>query len=80
MCNFIILFLSIKLLLIIISIFLLCKHYKKIIKAKEHAIVYHIRKQDKLKEEINYINIEKKVMEKMLKKKLEAVVVLKEHK
>ena len=68
MCNFFILIFSIALLLIVIGIFVLCKYYRKIIRAREHAIVYHIKQQDKLKDEIKYINIEKKVMEKMLKK------------
>jgi hypothetical protein len=52
------------------------KHFKEIISAKEHAIVHHIQEQDKLNNELKYINVEKKVMEKMLRKRFETAVFL----
>jgi hypothetical protein len=53
---------------------------KKIIKAKNHGIVSHIREQDRLKKEMEYMNTEKKVLEKIAKEKIEAMVVLKDSK
>jgi len=74
---FLILIFSVTLLLIPITIVILRKHYQKIIKRKEHAIVYHIHEQDKLKDELKYINVEKKVMEKMLNEKYEILIMSK---
>jgi len=74
MAHFVILFFIVTALLIAITIVVLCKHFRKLIKTKEQAIVHHIHEQDKLKDELKYFNVEKKVMEKMLKKELEAVI------
>jgi len=57
-----------------IIVVVLRKHYRKVIKAKEYDIVHHIRIQDQLAKELEYVNVERKVMEKMLNDKFEAVV------
>jgi len=67
MDNFFILFFCGTAVLILAIFIILRKHYRKVIKSKEHALVHHIREQDKLAKELQYINMEKKVMEKMLK-------------
>jgi hypothetical protein len=55
----------------------LLRRHKKLIKTKERGIVSLIHEQDQLKNELHYVNVEKKVMEKMLKEKIEAMVVFK---
>ena len=64
------------LLLILISLFILRYYYRKLIKTKEHDIVYHIREEEKLKKELEYVNVEKKVMEKMVREEFEGVALL----
>jgi hypothetical protein len=46
------------------------------VKQKEQDIVHLIHEQDKLAKELQYINEEKKVMEKMLGEKFEAMLFL----
>ncbi|MCL2246294.1 MAG: hypothetical protein FWC10_04185 [Lentimicrobiaceae bacterium] len=62
--------------LILISLFILWYYYKKTIRKKERAIVYHIHEEEKLKKELEYLNIEKKVMEKMVREEFEGVALL----
>jgi hypothetical protein len=50
------------------------------VKTRESDIIHHIRIQDRLEKELQYMNVEKKVMEKMLKTKLDAMVIIKEEK
>lgn len=52
------------------------RHYRKIIKANEQGIVHYIHEMDKLSKELEYINVEKKVIEKMLHSKIDAMAVL----
>jgi len=61
--------------LILIVIIVQRKQYRKIIKAKEYDIVYHIREQNKLAKELEYINVEKKVMEKILASKIDVLIM-----
>jgi len=51
-------------------------YYRKALKKKEYGIVRHIHEQDRLAKELEYINVEKKVMEKMLEAKIDAVVLV----
>jgi len=76
MDNYIILILGIFCgagLLTLMSIIILRSHYRKVIKEKERGIVHHIHAQDQLKKELEYINVEKKVMERMLETQFDAV-------
>ena len=57
-------------------IVVLYRYYRKTIKIKEQDIVYHIHEQDRLSKELEYVNVEKKVMEKMLEAKIDAVVLV----
>jgi type III secretion system FlhB-like substrate exporter len=76
MDNYLIVIFSGIALLIAVIIIALRSHYQKVIKAKDHGIVHHIHEQDRLVKELEHINVEKKVMEKMLKSKFDAVVFL----
>ena len=76
MDNFIILIFSGVVLLTVASIIVLRTHYRKVIKTKDHGIVQHIRQQYRLEKELTYINVEKKVMEKMLETKFDAVALV----
>ena len=61
--------------MILIIVMALRIYYRKAIKAKEYAIVHHIHEQDKLVKELEYINIEKKVLEKMLASKIDVLIM-----
>ena len=75
MCNFLLLTIIAAIFLIVIIALALRKHYRKVIRAKEHDIVHHIRIQDQLAKELEYTNVEKQVMEKMLKTKFDVVIM-----
>jgi hypothetical protein len=62
--------------LILMSIVMLRSHYRKVIREKDHGIVHHIHEQDRMAKELEHINVEKKVMEKMLEKKIDAMVFI----
>ena len=62
--------------LILLSLIALWLYYRRLIKIKEYDIVYHIREEEKLKKELEYVNVEKKVMEKMVQEEFEGVALL----
>ena len=76
MDNFIILIFSGVILLTAVGIIIQRRYYRKVIKTKDNGIVQHIRQQDRLEKELTYINVEKKVMEKMLETKFDAVALV----
>ena len=76
MDNYLIVIFSAVGLLILASIFVLHRHYKKVIKTKDRGIIHHLREQDRLMKELQYTNVEKKVMEKMLQSKIDAMVMV----
>ena len=78
MCKFFISMVSGMIILIGIIIIALRKHYRKVIKTKEYDIVHHIHLQDRLSKELEYINVEKKVMEKMLESKFDNLLIVKQ--
>lgn len=49
------------------------RYYRKMLKEKEHEIIHHIRLHDHLEKELQYIHIEKQIMEKLLQSKLDAL-------
>ena len=60
---------------LVLTIFVALRiYYREVIKAKERAIIHNIRKQDVLAKELEYVSVEKKVMEKMLSSKFDAMV------
>ncbi|MCL2511176.1 MAG: hypothetical protein FWF09_03910 [Bacteroidales bacterium] len=73
MDNYIILIFSGIILLIAGVIVALHIHYKRIITEKERGILHHIHEQDRLMKEMEHINVEKKVVERMLEKKFDAM-------
>jgi hypothetical protein len=48
-------------------------YYRKIIHEKEQGIVRHIHERDQIAKELEYSNMEMKVMEKMLKTKVDTM-------
>ena len=78
MCKFFISVISGMIILTGIIIIALRKHYRKVIKTKEYDIVHHIRLQDHLAKELEYMNVEKKVMEKMLESKFDSLLIVKQ--
>ncbi|MCL2511221.1 MAG: hypothetical protein FWF09_04140 [Bacteroidales bacterium] len=74
MDNYIILIISGTIFLIAGGIIALRIHYRNIIKEKERGIVHHIHEQDRLKKEMEHINVEKKVMEKIVEKKFDTMI------
>jgi hypothetical protein len=78
MCNFIIPIISGSIFLIILVVAVLIRRrYRKIVNARERDIVHHIRIQDRLEKELQYINIEKNALEKLLKAKFDIVLMAK---
>jgi hypothetical protein len=63
--------------LMLILFVVLRKHYQKVIKKKERGIVFHLHEQDRLSKELEYTNVEKKVMEKMLETKFDNIIMYK---
>jgi hypothetical protein len=76
MDNYLLLFFCGSGFLVAAVIVVLYRYYRKTIKIKEQDIVYHIHEQDRLSKELEYVNVEKKVMEKMLEAKIDAVVLV----
>jgi hypothetical protein len=50
--------------------------YRKMVKRKNHGIFLHIKEENRLKKELEHINVEKKMIEKMLSAKFDAVVFI----
>ena len=76
MNNYLIPIVSCVIVLLMAALVFLLMYYRKVIKAKDHGIIRQINEQDRLKKELEYINTEKKVMEKFLKSKVEGVVLM----
>ena len=74
MNNYLIPIVSCVIVLLMAALVFLLMYYRKVIKAKDRGIIRQINEQDRLKKELEYINTEKKVMEKFLKSKVEGVV------
>jgi hypothetical protein len=77
MGNYLILIFSGVGLLILIIVVVLRAHYRKVIRTKERGIVFHIHEQDRLTKELQYTNVEKRVMEKMLETKFDNIIMYK---
>jgi len=60
--------------LTLIIVMALRSYYRKVIKKKDLGIVQQLHEHDRLAKELEYINVEKKVMEKLLESKFDAVV------
>ena len=76
MDNYIILILSGTTLLVAGVIVALRVHYRGIITEKERGILHHIHEQDRMAKEMEYVNVEKKVLEQMVKSKFDAMVMV----
>jgi len=77
MGNFIIyIIILFAIILIAITILAVRSYYRHIIRRKEHDIVYHIREQEKLLREVEYINVEKNIIEKIVQEEYEGMVLL----
>ena len=50
---------------------------RKIIREKDRYIVRHLQEQQRLMKELEYINVEKQVMEKLLASKFDGVIIIK---
>jgi len=74
MDNFLILIFSGFFFLIAGVIIVLRLHYRKVIKEKERGIVQQIHRHDRLAKELEYVNVEKKVLEKMVRSKFDVLV------
>jgi hypothetical protein len=62
--------------LLILVITALNIRYRRMVKEKNHGIFRHIKEQNQLKKELEYINMEKQIMEKMLSSKFDTMILL----
>lgn len=51
-------------------------HYRKLLRKKDYGMVRQIREQNRLTKELEYMQLEKNVVEKMLKAKFEKAVLI----
>jgi len=58
------------------TVFVLWTHYRRIIKKKNEGLVQHIFAQKEIQKKMECAEIEKKMMERVLQEKFEAVVFL----
>jgi len=61
-------------LLTLIIVMAIRSYYRKVIRTKDIGIVQQLHEHDRLAKELEYVNVEKKIMEKLLLSKFDAVV------